>query len=52
MEWGGHPLWVTDYPDDPNKPCVWHFYRTAEKIPEVYYTRVGRKKPGLGEGKY
>jgi hypothetical protein len=52
MEWGGHPLWVTDYPDDPNKPCVWHFYKTAEKIPEVYYTRVGCKKPGPREGKY
>jgi hypothetical protein len=52
MEWGDHPIWVTDYNDDANQPCVWHFYKSEEKIPEVYYTRVGRKKPAPGEGKY
>ena len=52
MEWGGHPLWVTDYEDDPAKPCTWHFYKTAEAIPERYYSRVGRTKPPAGEGSY
>lgn len=48
MEWGGHPLWVTGYDRDASKPCVWHFFKTAEAIPEEYYTRVGRKKPVEG----
>jgi len=52
MEWGGHPLWVTDYEDDADKPCVWHFYKSADKIPEFYYTRVGKSKPAPGEGRY
>jgi hypothetical protein len=52
MEWGGHPLWVTDFEPDASKPCHWHFYKTADAIPEAYYTRVGRTKPAAGEGKY
>jgi hypothetical protein len=52
MEWGGHPLWVTDYREDAREPCSWHFYKSAEFIPEEYYTRVGRKKPASGEGSY
>jgi hypothetical protein len=52
MEWGGHPLWVTDYDPDPAKPCAWVFYKTAEAIPEAYYRRVGRTKPAPGEGRY
>ncbi len=52
MEWGGHPLWVTGYEPDADKPCRWHFYKTAEAIPEDYYRRVGREKPAAGEGEY
>jgi hypothetical protein len=52
MEWGGHPLWVTGYDEDASKPCRWHFYRSADLIPEEYYNRVGRKKPAGGEGQY
>ena len=52
IEWGGHPLWVTDYDDDPDKPCLWHFYKSAENIPEHYYTRLGKSKPEPGEGQY
>lgn len=52
MEWGGHPLWVTDFDPDETKPCYWTFYKTAEAIPEIYYTRVGRSKPKPGEGAY
>lgn len=52
MEWGGHPLWVTDYDPDPQKPCAWVFYKRAEDIPAEYYERVGRQKPAAGEAKY
>jgi hypothetical protein len=52
MEWGGHPLWVTDYDPDPDKPCAWLFYKRADDIPEPYYTRAGHQKPEPGEGAY
>ena len=52
MEWGGHPLWVTDYTSDAAKPCAWRFYKTAEAIPEHYYTRAGHAKPAPGHGEY
>ena len=51
MEFGGHPLWVTDFDPDASRPCQWQFYKRAEDIPEAYYTRVGRSKPAPGEGK-
>ena len=52
MEWGGHPLWVTGYRDDPQAPCSWCFYKCADDIPEICYTRLGRTKPAPGEGLY
>jgi uncharacterized protein YodC (DUF2158 family) len=52
MELGGHPLWVTDYQTDAEKPCKWLFYKTAEAIPEKYYQRAGKQKPAAGNGKY
>jgi hypothetical protein len=52
MELGGHPLWVTDYQADADKPCKWLFYKSAEAIPEKYYERAGKKKPAAGQGKY
>ena len=52
MEWGGHPLWVTEYDPDPAKPCAWAVYKRAEDIPLRYYERLGRRKPRPGEGKY
>ncbi len=45
IEWGGHPLWVTGYSDNHDDPCYWHFYKKPELIPEVYFTRLGLKKP-------
>jgi len=45
IEWGGSPLWVTDYDSDANKPCRWLFYKNPELIPERYWTRVGATKP-------
>jgi hypothetical protein len=44
IEWGGFPVRVCEYPDNPNDPCVWIFYKEPELIPEKYYTRVGKKK--------
>jgi len=52
MEWGGHPLWVTEYDADASKPCAWVFYKRAEDIPERYYARAGHRKPATGEGQY
>jgi hypothetical protein len=52
MEWGGHPLWVTEYQDDAARPCTWHFYKRADLIPREVYERVGREKPDDGEGRY
>lgn len=52
MDWGGHPLWVTEYDPDADRPCAWRFYRNADDIPERYYTRVGRPKPPSGQGQY
>ena len=45
IEWGGYPLWVTDYNEDAHKPCRWLFYKKPELVPEEYWTRVGAKKP-------
>ena len=52
MENGGHPLWVTEFDHDAQKPCAWKFYKKADDIPDVYYSRLGFKKPKAGEGKY
>lgn len=52
LEWGGHPLWVTEYDPDAAKPCAWRFYKRAEDIPERYYTRAGHTKPAPGEGSF
>jgi len=52
MDWGGHPLWVTEYNPDASKPCAWAFYKSAEDIPVRYYERAGKTKPAPGEGRY
>jgi len=52
MENGEHPLWVTEFDHDADKPCTWKFYKKADDIPDVYYDRLGFKKPKSGEGKY
>jgi hypothetical protein len=44
-EWGGYPLWVTEYSDDAAAPCYWHFYKSPELIPEHYFNRIGFSKP-------
>ena len=45
LDWGDDLLWVTEYSDDDNAPCAWHFYKDPAKIPEEYYTRIGRSRP-------
>lgn len=45
MEKLGYPAKITDYQDDPGKPCRWFFYKDPKDIPEEYYTRVGMEKP-------
>lgn len=45
IEWGGYPLWVTGYSDDAFAPCFWHFYKSPELIPLIYFERLGFKKP-------
>jgi len=52
MEWGGHPLWVTEYDPDAARPCAWRFYKRADAIPVRYYARAGRAKPPPGDGKF
>lgn len=42
----GHPIRITDYPDSRDQPCRWIIYKNVDDIPEEYYTRVGRSKPG------
>jgi hypothetical protein len=41
----GYPVKITDYQDDPDKPCRWFFYKSPKDIPEEYYLRLGMKKP-------
>ena len=52
LEWGGHPLWVTEYDADPSRPCAWAIYRHPDLIPESYYQRLGHQKPESGQGSY
>lgn len=46
-EWGGYPLWVTEYSEDAAQPCYWHFYKRPELIPARYFERIGFKKPAF-----
>lgn len=41
----GHPIRVTEYPEDREQKCRWIIYKSVDDIPEEYYTRVGRRKP-------
>jgi hypothetical protein len=45
IEWGGWPLWVTEYAEDASKPCAWVFYKRPEVVPQKYWRRLGFKKP-------
>ncbi|MEO6829130.1 MAG: hypothetical protein ABI164_04920, partial [Acidobacteriaceae bacterium] len=43
----GYPIRVVDYPnyDNAQDKCAWYVYKDPTKVPEMYYERVGRKKP-------
>ncbi len=44
----GYPVRVTEpptYPNDGTAKCTWHVYKDPAKVPERYYTDVGRQKP-------
>jgi len=42
----GFPKLVTEFNPDPARPCGWTIYKTADRIPEHYYTRLGLTKSG------
>ena len=41
----GHPIRVTEYPDDAREPCRWIIYKQPELIPAHAYTEVGKEPP-------
>ena len=41
----GFPVSIVEYQDDPGKPCKALIYKDPKKIPEEYYTRLGKTKP-------
>jgi len=45
IELAGYPLWITEYPDDPNDVCKWIVYKSPELIPDRYWTIVGKQRP-------
>ncbi len=45
IEHYGHPMRVTEYPEDAASPCVWYIYKDPKKIPAEYYERVGKTAP-------
>jgi len=44
IELRGYPIAVIEYPDNPEDPCVFLFYKKPELIPEEYFARVGKTK--------
>ncbi|MFC1981577.1 hypothetical protein ACFLVN_04990 [Chloroflexota bacterium] len=44
IELRGYPIAVIEYPEKPEDPCVFLFYKKPELIPEEYFTRVGKTK--------
>ena len=47
IEVAGYPIWITEYIDDPSKPCRWIVYKTPDLIPDIYWTCVGKEKPKM-----
>lgn len=41
----GHPMRITEYPENPQDACIWYIYKDPKKIPAEYYERVGKKAP-------
>ncbi len=51
IEMRGYPICVTQYSDDPKKPCVHLYYKSPELIPDEYFTRIGQTPWRLRKGK-
>jgi len=45
IEHYGHPMRVTEYPENAEDACVWYVYKDPAKIPAEYYERVGKTPP-------
>ena len=45
MEMRGYPIRINLIGADAQDPCVHHYYKKPELIPEAYFARVGQKKP-------
>lgn len=46
----GYPVRVVEpptYPEEREAKCTWHVYKDPAKVPERYYTDVGRTKPDV-----
>lgn len=41
----GRLAWVTEFDPDPAKPCGWTVFKDPARVPDAYYTRLGRKPP-------
>jgi len=42
IEERGYPICVTQYPENPQDPCVHYYYKKPELIPDEYFTRIGK----------
>lgn len=47
IEWLGFPFRITDYNDDPLKPCRFLFYKSPDLIPDRYLHRIGKSREDL-----
>lgn len=47
IEWLGFPFRITDYEDDPEKPCRFLFYKRPELIPEHFLERIDKSRADL-----
>jgi len=45
IETVGYPRVVYEIPETPGDPCIQLMYKDPNKIPDIYFERLGRKKP-------
>ena len=41
-----HATWIYECPEKPGDPCIQYCYKRTEDVPEEYFDRIGKKKPG------
>jgi hypothetical protein len=49
VEWGAAPTTIEHPPERPGEPCVHHVYKDMDAIPDEYYQRIGKDKPGRSD---